>query len=162
MRKILAQNFRIFPHFFTIKTPKFSLIFHSYVYSFWLNSQSYISLFFISTLTKNSPSYTNQIPTQFLFLYSSHFLSVSLSHQKITSIKILCLKKTLIWSSKIANKNTIYIITKFLSHHLSSFLSKNSTPTEGFINHTPQYVLIKTPETYTNYFIRNRAKSGTL
>ena len=84
------------------------------------NFQSYISLFFIITLTKNSPSYTNQISTLFPFLYSLHFLS--LSHQKITTIKILSvLKKPLIWSSKIAKKPTFISPPNFhrTIYHLS-------------------------------------------
>ena len=140
-KKILREKFRpkkflYFHNVFTVKNLKFCLIFvlifthfNSIFYPIF-HPISYIPLILIKSL----PNFYSYIPH--IFYHPSH--------QKITSIKILSIfKKTLIWSAKMAK---IAKKTHHLYHHQISivpfiiFLIQNSTPTERFINHTPQYI----------------------
>ena len=122
------KKFLYFPTFFYHHNPKFNLIFiliFAHFLPFWPTFHSYISPFFtIFSHQKIAPLtlIRSQIPTQFLFLYSPHFLSHPLTKNNLSHRNSIYLKRTQLKTLKQLKKMPIYTTTKFhcnLFNHLS-------------------------------------------
>ena len=131
-RKILAQKILIFPYFFTIKNPKFNLIFIFIFTHFQHNFHSYISTFFTIFLTKNSLLIRSQIST-LIFIFPTFFITPP-TKNNLSHWNSIYLKKTLIWSAKIAKNHLLMLLLKFhrtLFNHISCL--KSDTPQKDLL-----------------------------
>ena len=91
------KKFLYFPTFFYHQNSKFNLIFIFIFTHFWPTFHSYISPFFtIFSHQIIAPLILirSQIPTQFLFLYSPHFLSHPLAKNNLSHRNSIYLKRT--------------------------------------------------------------------